>query len=236
MSAPHYAKPASSPQQETPAEKIAFTIDCIGPTVGRNMRTRTLKGLAVGTLCAAGAVMLLGLVGRERVIPLGNGGTIQVKTASLWGSMLWSTCDLNYQPSTGKSGFISLTQSWTDYPILMIPKDGGKVLLCLFQLEDMCCQLVRFDTAKHFEKLPLGGHLAEIVQSSPWAVEVGDLDDFKYLCHFVKDMTPEGWGKNILPFPGFGISRLSTHRADLNKSDILFDLSGVAANWNSLHR
>jgi len=200
------------------------------------MRKRILKRFVVGIVCVVGVVLLLGLVGRERVIPLPDGGTIRVKTASFWGRMLWSTCDIKYQPSIGQSGIISLTDSWTDYPVLIIPRDGGKVLLCLFQLEDMCCQLVRFDTTKHFKHFPLRGHLDEIVQNSPWEVDVGTLDDFRFLCDFTKGLTPNGLEKNVFPFPGFGIPRLSENIAGVNKSDILFDLNGVAANWNSLHR
>jgi hypothetical protein len=203
---------------------------------GDNMKTRLLKGLVVGSICVVGGILLLGLHTCERVIPLGGGGTIRVKTASFFGAWLWGTCDVKYQPSNGLSGIISLTDSRGDYPVLIIPKDGGKVLLCLFQLEDMCCQLVRFDTTKCFESLPLHGNLGEIVQNSPWEVEAGNLDDFKYLCDFAKNATPNDLEKNAVPFPDFGISGFVENRAGANKSDILFDLNGVAANWDSLHR
>ena len=194
------------------------------------MRTRLLKGLVVGTVCAVGGILLLKLCSSERVIPLHDGGTIRIKATSLLGRWLsWSTCVIKYQPSNGPSGTITLTDSEGDYPVLIIPEDGGKVL-CLYQLEDMCCQLVRFDTTKHFKPVSSRGHLDEIVRSSPWEVEVGSLDDFKYLCDFVKNMTTKDIEKNS--FPTFAISRLS----EVNKSDLSFDLNGVGLNWDSLHR
>jgi len=190
---------------------------------------RLLNGLMVGIVFVVVGILLLALFTRERVIPLGEGGTIRVKRASLWRSWLGSTCELKYQRSNRHSAMISLTDSGMAYPVLIIPKDDGKVLLCLFQLEDMCCQLVRFDTTKHFEHLALRGHLDEIVRNSPWAVEVGNLDDFTYLCDFAKNMTPNELEKKTVPFPGFG-------RSGVKKPELMFDLNGVAANWTSLHQ
>ena len=197
---------------------------------------RLLKRLTIGIAFAVGGILFLGMFSTEHPIPLRGGGAIKVKTASFWGSWLWSSCDIKYQPVDGPSGTISLTESWTDYPVLIIPKDDGKVLLCLFQLEDMCCQLVRFDTTKHFESLPLRGHLDEIIRNSPWPAETGNLEDFEFLCDFVKRTPANELQANVIPFPGFGVSRSLENRFAVRKSDLLFELNGVAANWGSLHQ
>ena len=92
------------------------------------------------------------------------------------------------------------------------------------------------DTTKHFGPLQSNGYLDEIVRNSPWEVEVGNLDDFRQMREFAKNMTPNELEKNAIPFPSFGIPHFLQTGFCVNKSNILSDLDGVALNWVSLHR
>lgn len=153
----------------------------------------------------------IGLVSRQIDLPGSNGSTLHIRPASLWESWFWSSSEIVFQPKTGPSGTILLTQSWTDRPIILVPTKDNIELLILYQLEDMGFTIVKFRTLEKFTPLPPfpnDRNLREIVRQSPWQAAIGDLDDWRFLYGHLQGMSTEDFNRSTLPQANLGFFRI----------------------------
>jgi hypothetical protein len=169
----------------------------------KHLKYVSLIGLVV-LIC----VFLVGLTSRSVYIPLDYGGVVRIKSASTWGKFNMGRCTVLYQPKGGISGTIAFTDSWWSFPYLVVPSKDGKVLLCLYDLEDMGLWLVKIDTTKNFKPFPAGSHFYEIVQFCPWEVEQGNLEDWKRMYAVLNGMSPDRFKRESVHGLDFGFYRL----------------------------
>jgi hypothetical protein len=103
------------------------------------------------------------------------------------------------------SGTISLIDDFADEPLMVIVSEDEKALLCLHALEDMGLWLLRIDTTKAFEGFPAGfDHWDELVEASPWQVEMGSSYDWRWMYMKLKDMPENEFKKTAIPWSDFG--------------------------------
>ena len=174
--------------------------------------TGLLKPRGMISLTAAISFLLVGSISRSINIPLHDGGILRIKPASFWGRYLSGKCSVVCQSKDGVSGIVAFTDNPYSGPFVVIPSDDDKIILCLYDLEDMGLRLVRIDTTQNFKPFSPGSHLNEIIQSSPWEVEQGNAQDWKRMYDVLSAMSPDGFKRESVPGLDLGILRISRRR------------------------
>lgn len=168
-------------------------------------------------------ILFIGFFHRTINMPVHGGGSLRIIPASCLAMWLGSTCDIRYRSRVGTSGTVSVAHTWGSAPIIVIPSEDGKVLLCLYGIEDMGLWLLKFDTTKVCEDIPSGSHVGEIVRKSPWKVDLGTIDDWRWMYYHLKSMPENEFKSTSIPEFDFGIKRV-----DLNREGMLPNVRGYA--------
>lgn len=189
------------------------------------MKSVKVKAIVVIVGCFI-FILFMGFFPRSINVPVHGEGSIHVVPASCLAMWFGGSCHIRYQSNVGNVGNITLAHTWSSAPIIVVPSEDGKVLLCLFWIEDMGLWLVKFDTTKAFGQTSSEGHWGEIVRKeivrkSSWDVEPGTIDDWRWMYNTIKIMTPDEFKNASIPEFDFGIKRKS-----LNKDEILSNLKG----------
>jgi len=145
----------------------------------------------------------------------GSGGLVRVKPASLLRSFLpKARCSIEYQPKSGGSGTIVLSQSLDGQVAMVIPGTNGDYLLCLYYA-DVHYRLMKIDPHQQFAPFPKNSYLNYIILTTPWNIEEGTSNDWEEAHSYLKAVPQSTFDQQAGTTYDLGIVRFHFQREEL---------------------
>jgi hypothetical protein len=204
----------------SPERKLVIAFSCdltqesnVGPGLVKKLKGKDLVMLG----CIAFICLVIGMVLlTPRTITIRNDQrTLDFKAPFFLSTIGDSSCLITCKDKRGQSGEAELLYSFIESPIIFLPSPtNDNVIFCLYDF-DVHLVLLKINTTKPYLLPDSKSQTRFIVMKSSWAVDEGDLDDWRQTFGLIKKIPIAKFKQQSVPARDFGVFKQHFDKEDV---------------------